>query len=313
MAAPFVIHANLDVEARWLGVALKRAVRERISYSAALLAALAPPDAAAIEIYAPEPVDPAAIRVPRVTMRAGAPPGDRADLRWADPGPIARAANDRRLALATFPLAGARPIESLAELDAHASATPGPWLCKAPWTAAGRDRAHGDPAGGPPAGELRARVARLLARAGAVVYEPLLARVADYGTCARVDAAGAVTAEPPHAIVVDDRGGFRGISPCPPGEPAPAVAAELAAAVARAGATLASRGYRGPFTIDSFTHADRATGAIAVRACCEINARYSFGVVARALGGTLGFGPPPPDALVVIASPIVTAWTTRNL
>jgi hypothetical protein len=304
----FVIHANLDAEASWAGTTLRRAVRERISLTAALLAALAPRDATAVEVWAPAAVDPAAIRLANVTMRAGTPP--RADLRWADPGPIARAANDRRLALAVAPLAGARELRSLAELDAHAAATPGSWVCKAPWTAAGRDRAFGD---GPPRGELRAHVARLFARAGALVYEPWLDRVVDVGTCAHVDAAGVVTAAAPHQLRVDASGRFRGIALAAPAL-APGEADALAAAVVRAGAALTELGYAGPFTVDAFAYRDAAhPGARRLRALCEINARYSFGAVARALrsglGGELGFGTPPPGATVLVASPVVTAWT----
>jgi hypothetical protein len=304
--AAYVIAGNLDAEATWAGVALRRAVRERISLTAALLAALAPPGATAIEVWAPAAVDPAALRLPGVTMRVGVPP--HADLWWAQPGPIARAANDRRLALAVAPLAGARAIASLAELDGHAAATRGPWVCKAPWTAAGRDRAFGE---GPPRGETRAQLARLLARHGAVVYEPWLPRVVDLGTCGSVDADGAVALAPPHALLVDGRGRFRGIGPSPPALAA-GEADALATAAADAGAALARLGYAGPFTVDAFVYRT-GDGGRRLRTVCEINARYTFGAVARALGGVLGFGPAPDGATVLVGSPQVTAWTTRKL
>jgi hypothetical protein len=303
MTAAFVIAGNLDAEATWAGVALRRPVRERIALTAALLAALAPRDAARIEVWAPAAVDAAAIRVPRVTMRVGLPA--RADLWWAQPGPIARAANDRRLALAVTPLSGARTIATVGELDAHAAATPGPWVCKAPWTAAGRDRAFGD---GPPRGETRAQLARLLARHGAVVYEPWLARVVDVGTCGRVSDTGAVALAAPHTLLVDGRGRFRGIDPALPplGD---AERAAVSADAARAGAALAQLGYAGPFTVDAFAYL-RGDGTRGVRTICEINARYTFGAVARALGGVLGFGPPPAHATVLVAAPQLTAWTS---
>src|SRR6185295_17180034 len=144
------------------------------------LAALAPPGQG-VEVWAPAAVDPARLRSPppwtAPAMRVGAPP--RADARWADPA--ARAANDRRLALAVAAahgaaLPGQRTIASADEID-----LPGPWVAKAPWTAAGRDRCRG---AGPPTPEQRTRIERLLARGGALVLEPWCDRIADAGACA---------------------------------------------------------------------------------------------------------------------------------
>ena len=306
---PFVVHANLDCEATWAGGSLPPAVAGRVSYYAALLSALAP-EGAPVEVWAPAPVDPARLREPprwrAPAMRVGAPP--RADARWADPA--ARAANDRRLALAVAAahgaaLPGQRVIASADEID-----LPGPWVCKAPWTAAGRDRCRGD---GPPPPEQRARLGRLLAKSGALVLEPWCQRIADAGVCARVEPDRSVTAHPPHTLVTDARGGFLGIDLAPPPLTPPELS-QLAQLVHAAGAALAATGYTGPFAVDAFAYVHE-DGGRRFHPLCEINARLSFGWIARALaarlGATrLGFGPPPPGAAVLIepAPDRITAW-----
>jgi hypothetical protein len=294
----FVVHANLDCEARWAGVALPAHVLERISLFGTLVAALAPADEREVEVWVPATVDPArlGLELPRPHVRVGNPP--RAELVWADPG--AKDANDRRRGLALAALAGARAVGSLAELAAALPA--GPWVAKAPWTSAGRDRAFGD--GAELAGELRVRVERLLARFGALIVEPWCERLIDVGVCARVDAAGSVTSHPPHGLAIDRRGGFAGIDLAPPAL-LPEESAQLAAAVGAAGAHLTALGYAGPFAVDAFAYRD-ADGARRFHPICEINARHTFGWVARALaarvGATrLGFGAPPPGATVLVA------------
>ncbi len=317
------VHANLDCEATWAGIALPERVKRRISASAALLAAFGDDCA----IWAPAAVDPARLlaaarwRIP--AMHVGAPP--RADLAWAEP--TARAANDRRLALAVNAAAGsllpgARVVASLDELDAHLRARAdspatesGPinaWVAKAPWTAAGRDRCHGR---GPATGETRVHVARLLARFGVLVFEPWLDRALDIGTCATVSPAGTVATRAPHTLVTDARGGFLGIRLAAP-ELTTAERDRAAALVDAAGAALHAVGYAGPFAVDAFVYRD--SDARRFHPLCEINARHTFGSVAHALAerlgtSTLGFGPPPAGATVLVAptatDPLV-AWVT---
>lgn len=305
----FVIHANLDCEATWAGVPLPREVARRISLLGALTAVLAP-TGAEVEVWTPAEVDPARLRaVPGWTppaLRTGTPP--RADLAWADPA--ARPANDRRLAVTVAAalgvgLPGARVIAAVDEL----LAIEGPWVAKAPWTSAGRDRCHGE---GPPTDEQRRRLARLLERFGALVVEPWLDRVLDVGVCATVGADRRVTVELPHGLAVSPRGQFLAIELPPPALLA-AEASQLAATVAGVGAALAARGFVGPFAIDAFAY--QVAGERRFHPLCEINARYSFGWIARALArrlGTsrLGFGEPPPGATVLIepAADRVTAW-----
>src|SRR6187431_2790925 len=115
---PFVIHANLDAEATWGGVALPTKIRERISLYAALLAALAPPEnTAPVEVWALAPVDPTRLVSTAgwtpPAMRVGKPPS--AQLAWANQD--ARAVNDRAFALSIATgegaaLPGARVIDS---------------------------------------------------------------------------------------------------------------------------------------------------------------------------------------------------------
>jgi len=319
------LHANLDCEAGWAGVALPEPVRRRISLYATLFAACAPggeagePD----ELWAPAAVDPARLVAqpgfipPRV--RPGAPPG-AIDLAWADPA--ARAANDRSRTLAIgqalgVALPGARVVASLAELDDHVAGFAGrAWVCKARWTAAGRDRAHGR--GADVTGQLRVRLGRMLERFGPLVFEPWLDRVADLGVCGQIAGDGAVTVEPPHGLVSDARGGFLGIELAPAIDPAIAEPLQ-ATARAAAAAVAAQTGYRGPFAVDAFVYRD--SGARHLHPLCELNARYTFGWIARALARRLGirrlgFAPPPPGATILIrpgdgpGDDRVTAWCT---
>jgi hypothetical protein len=326
---------NLDCEARWAGIALPEAVRRRISLYGALFAACAPGEGPH-EIWLPAPVDPA-----RLLAHPGwSPPAVRTgktpaafDLAWADPE--AKPANDRSRTLAIaqalgVALPGARIVTSLEELDDHIAGFAGrPWVCKARWTAAGRDRAHGIGGAG---GALRARIRRLLERFGPLVFEPWLDRIADLGICGEIAADGQVTLVEPHRLVTDPRGQFLGIELAPAVDPA---IAEPLAATGRAAARLLATqtGYRGRFAIDAFVYVDprldprldprpdpgrsheRDSGAQHLHPLCELNARHTFGWIAHALGRRLGiqrlgFDEPPPDAIVLIApgADRVSAW-----
>ena len=345
---------NLDCEARWAGVALPEPVLQRISLYAALFAACAPEtdehrDHARAEhehrehrehdehrdrgsperdeaeragagephrIWVPARVDPARLIAHRrwtpPVLCTGEPP-EQLDLRWANPA--ARDANDRSGTLAIaetlgVALVGARMVGSLAELDAHVAGFAGrAWVCKARWTAAGRDRAHGS--GSRVAGPLRERIGRMFERFGPLVFEPWLDRVADLGVCGEVRDDGVVLLEP-HRLVSDPRGGFLGIELAP--EVERAIADPLIEVARPAAELLAARtGYRGPFSIDAFVYRDR--GALHLHPLCELNARYTFGWIARSLGERLGirrlgFDSPPHAATVLIApgDDRVAAW-----
>jgi hypothetical protein len=304
VAATFIVHANLDCEARWAGVVLPQKIQQRISLLGALVAWLAP--AEDVEVWVPAAVDVQRLARP-VTVRVGVPP--RADLAWADP--LAKTVNDRRLALEVartheVALPGAKVITRAGDIDLA-----GPWVTKAPWTAAGRDRCHGE---GAPTAEQQTRIGRLLETFGALVLEPWCERILDVGVCATVAADSLVVAHPPHGLVTDQRGGFLGIDLAPP-PLEPEERAQLHLMVAAAGATLCDHGYVGPFAIDAFAYRDR-DGARRFQPLCEINARFSFGWIARAIeqrtGATrLGFGEPPPGATILITpgDDRVVAWS----
>jgi hypothetical protein len=304
------ILANLDQEARWSGLGVPDRVARRIAAASVLMAALAPIDTD-VEIYVPAPVDPTRVQLPRPPrLRVGRP--EAWDLAWCDPA--AKAVNDRRFALAlatalSIALRGAAAVTSLAELDAHLGrARLTRWVCKAAWSAAGRDRAFGT--GDSVHGETRARIARLIARCGAVVVEPWCERIIDVGACAQVSGQRSA----PHGLLVDARGGFRGIT-----LDADVLLAHersrLDEVVTACAAALARAGYRGPFAVDAFAYRG-ADGKRRFHPLCELNARHTFGHIAHALrarhgGRALGFGEPPAGARVLVApggDDPVTAW-----
>jgi hypothetical protein len=316
----FVIHANLDQEARWAGRKLPAHVRARVSAASALLAALAPEGEC--EVWTLAPVLAARmLAVPGWTppvLRVGAPP--EADLVWAIPA--AKDVNDRGYGLALAhelgcALPGARTIAAVDELEDHlaaggaAASADEAWVCKARWTSAGRDRCFGT--GRALAGDARDEVGRFLERHGQLVFEPWLDRIVDLAICGHV--AGAVTVDAPHRLLSTPRGGFRGIELAASG-------LELAEhdillmTAERVGHALLAAGYTGPFGIDAFVYRDR--GRRRLHPLCEVNARTTFGHVARALGrrlgiAALGFGTAPPGATVLVAPGIddrSSAWVT---
>ncbi|MEO8701701.1 MAG: hypothetical protein ABI867_16765 [Kofleriaceae bacterium] len=276
-------------------------VQRRIGLYGALLSVFAP-EGEPVELWTPLAIDPARVLARTVTSHAGTPP--RADLRWADPA--AKPANDRRLALTVAALPGARAITSPDEL-----AIPGDWVAKALWTAAGRDRCRGS---GPLTPQLRTHVTRLIAACGAVVVEPWCHRIVDVGLCATVAADGSVVVREPHGLILDDRGAFRGIDLFGATELERDERDQLIAAAHAAGAAIARTGYTGRFAIDAFAWRDGE--ARRFHACCEINARLTFGWVAHAYAERYGIrrlglaDPAPAGARVLIApaSDRVTAW-----
>jgi hypothetical protein len=240
-----IVWANLDAEARWAGITLPKAVLERLAALAPLLGALADgPVEGPVEVFAPAAVDPARVKLANVVVRTGVP--SNYDLAWAQPS--AKAANDRRLNLHLHErlgtlLPGQRVVTSVDELDAAR----GKWVCKAPWTAAGRDRAYGD---GAPIGDNRIYVTRLLERFGALLFEPWCERLFDVGVCAHTDG----RKHAPHTLLSDARGGFVGIDLAPPPLSLDETA-QLDGVVDEARAELLRERYAGPFSVDAFIYA----------------------------------------------------------
>jgi hypothetical protein len=304
----FHILANLDQEERWLGTHLPPHIQGRLTAMATLLQAFAPAGEA-VTIYAsaalPDPITTPLWIPPLVDV--GPPP--RIDLAWCDPA--ARPFNDRRYALATAhelecALPRAAALTSLDAIDAHlAAGSAGPWVLKAPWSSAGRHRVFG--VGRRLDGEHRVAAERLLSRAGALTFEPWCDRICDVAVCGM---AGGEVSEP-HAILNGPRGNFFGIELRPEvldvGEHD-----QLVTTAERVAQRLHDAGYRGPFGIDAFVH--RVAGERRLHPLCEINARHTFGHVARALGRRFGatrleFGRDvPASARTLIDSRGLRAW-----
>jgi hypothetical protein len=204
-------------------------------------------------------------------------PGEWQEDLWqlhCDPA-IARRSNDRRFAFALaeqngWSLPGARVIESLDHLPGT-----GTWLAKAPYSAAGRERVRFT------GSEHRTRLARLLARFGALLVEPWVDRVLDLGCAGLV--ADTVQVFSPHRLEVDRGGVFRAaiIDDSGASIAEPAILGQVRGTAEAAGDALRAAGYRGPFSIDAYLWRDEA-GAPRLQRLSEINARLTFGLVARA-------------------------------
>jgi hypothetical protein len=191
---------------------------------------------------------------------------------------VACAVNHRGFAFALaaregWALPDARIVRSLAELPRG----PGPWIAKAPYSAAGRERVRFARAE-----DARPRLERLLARFGELVVEPWVDRVADLGCAGLVDPAG-TRLFPPHRLDCDARGVFRAAVIDDSGATVadPAVLAAVRDAALAAADALGAAGYRGPFSLDAYLWRDPA-GVIHLQRMSEINARLTFGLVARA-------------------------------
>lgn len=204
---------------------------------------------------------------------------------------IAAACNDRRFALGLelpdeVRLKDVRALTSLEELDTYLATAPlGPgeaWVAKAPWSASGREKLkrHGRVV----EGEQRAFATRLLQRYGSLLVEPWMRRTQDFGVAGLVaDSLEESLVFPPHQLMCDAGGVFRGIRV--DDKETRARLGSCAEALDEAAWTscraLHARGYRGAFGIDTFLYDD--DGHERLRAVCEINARLSFGHVARAI------------------------------
>lgn len=205
-----------------------------------------------------------------------------------DPAAVARA-NHRGFALGVaaprgWSLPGARMMGGVDELVAHLAAGGAEagheraWVIKAPLSAAGRERMRhrGEDIG---RGD-RVRIERLLGRFGPLLFEPWVDRVEDLACGGLVHPRG-VRVFPPHRLDNDPRGVFRAAVIDDHGEGARRdLQAELEGAARAAGDALDAAGYLGPFSVDAYTWRDPA-GQIHLQRMSEINARLSFGVLAR--------------------------------
>lgn len=182
-------------------------------------------------------------------------------------------------------LPGARMVSSPADLETES----GEWILKAPLSAAGRSRylhRAGESLDEP---AVRRRIERLFERHGPLLFEPWMDRTDDFGCVAVLNSSGFRLAGF-HRLLVDRRGQFAGIELSASfrgfesltGEERTAME-EALDATARA---LRQAGYSGPFGIDAWRyrgHPLQAGGEPAFHPLGEINARMTFGLVARVL------------------------------
>jgi hypothetical protein len=214
----------------------------------------------------------------------------RATLWHLWPAPeVAQRVNHRGFALSLaldrgWALPGAAVVRDVDDLERHLAAgaagagVDGAWVLKAPLSAAGRERmryrdaeiGRGD----------RVRIERLLARFGELLLEPWVDRVLDIA-CAGLVHPGGVRMFAPHRLDNDPRGVFRAAIIDDAGTPEQAQHRDAVQAAGQAaGEALAAAGYLGPFSVDAYLWRD-PTGAIRLQPMSEINARLSFGLLAR--------------------------------
>jgi hypothetical protein len=184
-------------------------------------------------------------------------------------------------------LPGARLVESLPDLDRLLAAPGAPraWVVKAPLSAAGRDRyvERNGPDLTDPAG--RRAIAGLFARLGNLLFEPWMDRTADFGCSVLLGGDGAFEVVSFHAQAVDRRGQFAGIELGSQFQGFAGLDGEeedrMRTAIEGTARALAAAGYRGPFGIDAWRY--RTGEGTTFHPLGEINARLTFGLVARAL------------------------------
>ncbi len=264
-------------------------VLHRISALGTLLRAVARPGD---RLWLPKLVDPArmtdvpSLARPEIFTGARGTPRE-SDLSWGDATEIARDVNDRRFCLAVrrelrceLPGSGEADWidDAVSVASAAAAASPqGTWIAKAVHSSAARGRVGGK---GTEIDEAHRRgIEKLIEVHGAVIIEPWVQRTGDFGAAAFVDAAG-VRDVTLHDLVSNARGDFRGITI--PSSLRPDEAARLTEVATGVGEALRARGYVGPFGIDAFRWKD-AAGAEHFHPLCEINARWTFGRIAREL------------------------------
>jgi hypothetical protein len=278
--------ANLDCEYEMAraeghrGGPLPDSAKRTASALGTLMRVLAEP---ADRLWTILPVDPARIPttpdLPRPRLVSGNIP-DGETLRWGVNGEIERRANDREFSLRLaeahgWSLAGSAVVHSLWAAE-RMVADGERFVLKQPLSAAGRSRLIGERRSDV------ARAARFLNEQDRIVFEPWVERIEDYSATGFVGADGVRDLEV-HRLLSDDVGRFEGIAIDDRFE-APAA---ITRAAHVAGEALCAEGYRGPFSVDSFSYRDRE-GNEALCPLIEINARWTFGLLARRFARRLG-------------------------
>ena len=301
--------------------ALPTAARTAMAMAGSLLRVFAPDDHATLWLPAPlgelriAPVD----GLPEPRIETGTPPADAEvrDLWWGQMMPPAGGDDERGATLADNlweqvwqlpgcdPLAAARANhrgtclqiardldvdlpgsqlvssadELAAALDAWNAAQP--LVLKAAWSAAGRDRVIGLP------DAISGDATKLQAAHRELLLEPWMDRTADVGSLALIGEDVCLLGI--HQLDVDARGRFLGIT-INDGDNSHALSPgqvdHLQTTTRSTAAALHALGYRGPVGIDAWLYRDPTADdgrAAILHPLGEINARMSFGLVARAL------------------------------
>ncbi|MDC0748901.1 hypothetical protein [Polyangium mundeleinium] len=190
---------------------------------------------------------------------------------------VLRRVNDRRFSLglgATLP--GQRAVTTLDEVrEALAAPSPGGnWLLRRPhgFAGRGRRRAREDEVHG----AARSWIEASLRSFGALVVEPWVERVADFGWHGFVSREGRLSFGEPTWQETAPDGTWLSTRPAKPGEIGREETEAFAQGMEQAGAALVAAGYFGPFGLDAFRWRDEK-GSLRFNPRCEINARYSMG------------------------------------
>jgi hypothetical protein len=201
---------------------------------------------------------------------------------------ILQKANDRRFSLNLGPtLPGQRVVTSLEEV-ANALAHPSPqgnWLLRRPHGFAGRGRRRVRP--DEVMGVAQSWIEASLRQHGALVVEPWVERLADFGLHGYVSANGEIILGEPTVQKMTEEGAWLRTRRIRSGELGRDEAYSLATAAKAAGDVLVQVGYFGPFGIDAFRWRDEH-GKQHFNPRCEVNARYS-------MGWAIGMGDTRPD------------------
>ncbi len=201
---------------------------------------------------------------------------------------VLRQVNDRRFSLglgATLP--GQRVVTSIEEVS-EALSQPSPrgnWLVRRPhgFAGRGRRRVRLDEV----MTDARSWLEASLRHFGALVVEPWVERLSDFGLHGHVSATGVVILAEPTLQMMTDEGMWLETRRVRSGELGRDEAYSLATTAKTAGDALARAGYFGPFGIDAFRWRDEH-GKQHWNPRCEINARYS-------MGWAIGMGHARPD------------------
>ncbi|HYG63384.1 MAG TPA: hypothetical protein VEL74_12440 [Thermoanaerobaculia bacterium] len=232
------------------------------------------------------------------------------ELLWrvppAPPGVVA-AVHHRSFCLAVArdldqALPGARMLSSPDELDRHLTTFQRSWVLKAPLSAAGRSRYIHRPGESLSDPAVRRRVENLFARHGSLLFEPWMERTDDFGCVAVLTSSGLRVAGF-HRLLVDRRGQFTGIETTASYDGGfPNLSAsegrQMEEALEAAAGALRRAGYSGPFGLDAWRY-QSPDGGTGFNPLGEINARLTFGFVARSLADRLRepLGLPPDHPL----------------